>query len=54
MWDKDYFLHEDNYQRFLQADAIIFTGRSQACPEYPKQRVCNIFSLSQKQGERLS
>ena len=31
------FLREDKHQSFLlQADSIVFTGHSQACPKYPK------------------
>ena len=36
MRNKYDFLHEDKHQNFLQGSSIAFTGRSQACPKYPK------------------
>ena len=35
-------LHDDKYQRFLEADTFIFDGHSQVSPDYPKQQVFNI------------
>ena len=43
------FWHEDKHQSFLQAGRIVFTGHSQAYPNYPKQQVFN--AISQKRGE---
>ena len=36
------FLHADKHESFLQGDSITLGVRSQACPRYSKQQVCNI------------
>ena len=45
------FLHEDKNQSFLEADIIVFGSHNQACRKYQKQRVCNIFAISQERRE---
>ena len=47
--EKYNFLHEDK-QSLPRADSIVFKGQSWACTNYPKQQVCNIFSISHKRG----
>ena len=47
MVDKVDFLPVNKDESLLQYDNIILGAYSQACPEYPKQQVCNIFAISQ-------
>ena len=47
MVDKVHFLPVNKHESFLQYDNITLGAYSQACPEYPKQQVCNIFAISQ-------
>ena len=42
MEDEVEFLHADKHEIFLQGDSITLGVRSQACPKYPKQQLCNI------------
>ena len=38
MRNKFDFLHENEYQSFLQAETIIFGGYRQACPDYTNDK----------------
>ena len=49
MSDEVDFLHADKYEHFLQIDAMVFDGDCQAFSKFPKQQVCNIFIISQKE-----
>ena len=49
--DKVDFLHADKHESFLQVVIITLGVRSQACPKYPKQHVCNICAISQGKRE---
>ena len=51
MWDNYDLLLGDKHQSFLQADSIVFTGYYQACPKYPKNKICNFVAISQKRRE---
>ena len=42
------FVHADKHVSFLQSDVIIFDGDGQAFSKFPKQQVCNVFTISQK------
>ena len=48
------FLPADKHKTFLQIDSITLGVHSQACPEYPKQQVYNIFAISQEKHKRWS
>ena len=41
------FLPENEHKSFLQVDSIFLGLLSQACPNYPEQKVYNIFVISQ-------
>ena len=49
MSDEVDFLHADKYEHFLQIDGMVFDGDCQAFSKFPKQQVCNIFIISQKE-----
>ena len=51
MGDEVDFLHADKRKKVLQVDSITLGKNSQACPEYPKQQVYNIFAISQGKRE---
>ena len=38
-------VHTYKHERFLQIDTIIFDGDCQAFPKFPKQQVCNVFTI---------
>ena len=44
-------LPADKHENFLQVDSITLGVRSQACPNYPKQQIYNIFLISQGKRE---
>ena len=48
MSDEVDFMHADQHESFLQIDTIVFDGDGQAFPEFLKQQVCNVFTISQK------
>ena len=41
------FLPVDKRKNFLQIDSITLGVHDQACPKHPKQRLYNIFAISQ-------
>ena len=41
------FLHVDQHQTFLQVVTINLGGYGQACTNYTKQKVCEIFAIFQ-------
>ena len=43
------FLHADKHERFLQIDITTFDGDGQA---FPKQQVCDAFTISRKRSQR--
>ena len=45
------FLPANKHESFLQVDSITLDLHSQACPKYPKQKVYNIFVISQGKRE---
>ena len=45
------FLPADKQKTFLQVYSITVGVHSQACPKFPKQQVCNIFTISQGKRE---
>ena len=51
MGDEVDFLPADKQKSFLQVGTTISGVRSQACPKYPKQKVCNIFAIPQGRHE---
>ena len=44
-------MHEYKNQSFPEADSIVFTSYSRACPKYPKLQIYDIFAISQERGE---
>ena len=60
MSDEVDFLHADKNENFIQIDimifdaGMIFEGDGQAFPKFPKQQVCNGFTISQKWTETWS
>ena len=44
--DEVEILHADKHESFLQVDAVIFDGDGQVFPSFPKQQVCNVFTIS--------
>ena len=44
------FLHADKHESFLQIDTMIFDEDGQASPKFPKQKVCNVFTISRKRS----
>ena len=48
MNDEVDFLHADRDENNLQTDTMIFDGDGQAFPKFPRQQVCNIFTISWK------
>ena len=48
MGDDVNFMLADKHKSFLQGDGIHLVVRSQVCPKYPKQQVCNIFAVSRE------
>ena len=53
MADEVDFLPADKHKSFLQVDNIIYGVHSEACSKYPKQQVCNIFSINIYVKEKL-
>ena len=45
-------LSADKNKSFLQDDSITLGVHSQACPEYPKQQIYNVFAISHGKHER--
>ena len=48
MNDEVDFLHADRDENTLQTDTMIFDGDGQAFPKFPREQVCNIFTISWK------
>ena len=46
MNDEVDFLHADRDENNLQTDTMIFDGDGQAFPKFPREQVCNIFTIS--------
>ena len=44
-----WFLHADAHESFLYVDTMIFDKDGQASLKFPKQHVCNVFAISQKE-----
>ena len=44
------FFHTDKHESFLQTDFVIFDENDQAFPKFRKQKVCNVFTISQKRS----
>ena len=40
------FLHADKHENLLQIDTMVFDGDGQALSKFPKQKVCNVFTIS--------
>ena len=40
------FLYAHMHESLLQSDSMILMGDGQAFPKFPKQRVCNGFTIS--------
>ena len=51
MGDEFDILPANKYKNFLQVDSITLGVHSQACLEYSKQHVYNIFAISQGKYE---
>ena len=50
MSDEVNFLHADEDESFLQIDTKIFDGDGRAFLNFPKQQVCNVFTISQNRS----
>ena len=48
--DEGNFLHADEDESFLQIDTKIFDGDGRAFLNFPKQQVCNVFTISQNRS----